>query len=163
MFKRIIVLLFILFGGNNMVIASTYDKDDVGSWVIDSSIDPLTDIKSQYIGLVASEGKGVYGKDIYMVIYCESNKTYFGISTEMIAQNKPITYRIDKHKPVTEKWPSTIKSTQKENPISLIKGLINSDKFIIRIPTVNGSDTTAIFYLRGMSNAIKDVRKACHW
>lgn len=137
-----------------------------GKWQQNISADPITDNKVVYLFLDAHSGRGVYGGIISLIIRCSNNITEMYINwNSFLGDNAKVTSRIGKNKAKTSQWimSNDTKGTFKPNPIPHIKEMMKSDVYVTRIMPYNENSITAIFDIKGLELAIKELRETCHW
>lgn len=143
------------------------DISNTGKWQVDIKINPIDDSKTVVLYLVADSGKSSWRKNIVLVARCMSNKTdlYINWNDYLGSDSARVLSRIGTEKAVTENWiiSTDKKSTFRSQPISFLKRMENSNKFIAQVTPYNDSPNTATFNTTGLSDALKPLRSECNW
>ena len=130
------------------------------------NIIPLDDTNILYLSIRSYQGIDKGGMPISLGIRCNSNKTEMFISWNYyLGGDVWVTARIGEEKAEKERWnlSSDKRSSFKLRPISMIKRLIKVDRYIAEVVPYNENPMTSIFNVRGLSEAIKPLRKDCGW
>ena len=130
-------------------------------WKIDKSVDPFTDkvVISTFTASAKNPSK-------IMVVRCEESKFSVFINFETYLGNLlvPIRYRLDKTKPVSDKWlaSSDGMAVFASYDRHLARLLMSANTFIIEATTNKGNKQLASFNLSGSMAAIGQVMKRCN-
>lgn len=155
----------------------TVNSAPTGKWQVQTEISPIDDSKNVYIIVDANEEvRGWMSRSTpSLVIRCKENSTdlYFNVGMQVdtdrigsgAAQFSDVTLRLDKEKAfVTEMSHSTDgKALFAHNPIDLIKAFFGKSVLLFRFTPFNASPVTTSFDITSLAQAIKPLRKACHW
>ena len=155
-----------LFAGGAMA-------QDSSKWEYTKGTDEFTDEVTHYLALTAEEAS-VRGKNVYMLLYCDDNKTSLLISSGGHILNETydsddiweVDYRIDDLKANKLEVLSNNESFwpfPSSKDISLIKSMFNHDKLRMRFQTYDGKRETVTFKITGIETEIKPIREACGW
>lgn len=154
--------------GNN---DNTQPSDDVGKWSVSTEKSPVDDSENVFLILSGNDSfRDAFGQSVTPSIYitCREKKTELFISWDAYLGLNETTmlHRIDKQKAVTRTW--SISSDTKAvfyrgNTIDFVKNLAKSDSMFARITPYNENPVTTTFDLKGLSNALKPIQKACSW
>ena len=151
-------------------------EPDGGSWVTDTSTNPLDDSRTVVAILEATDGVGGLRREpINLVVRCRSNETdayinwndYLGDddSDSIRTDEKRVTYRFPPADAQTEMWGVSTddEATFVASPIPLLRALVESDQFVVQTTPFNESPSTAIFDLTGAEAAIAPIAEECGW
>jgi len=142
--------------------------EGTGKWTISEDKNPIDDSKTVSLYLIADQGKSKGGENIALVIRCKSNLTellinwndYLGLgSTSVIT-------RIGNNPAQNISWnlsTNNMATFFAGSPIAFIKVLMNSDKLVAQVTPYNENSVTAIFDIRGLSEAIRPLQTTCGW
>ena len=106
------------------------------AWVVSDGIDPIDDSKTITLLTKSQSGENHYGEKIDLIVRCNSSKVDLYLNWDVfLGTDISVTTRIDKEKAVTEEWSisSNKKASFSYTPISLIKKLINADKYVAKV------------------------------
>lgn len=102
-----------------------------------------------------------------MVAICKNNKTnlYVDFDDYLSSRSVKVDYRFDDNKTKTNLWDISVERTAvfSQKPISFIKEMMKSEKLIIRARDYRGVAKIARFNVKGLSEKIGNLRKACNW
>jgi type VI secretion system protein VasI len=139
-------------------------------------ISPLTDDKNVYLSLSSeNELPGQFGDSgkADLLLRCRENTTSVVIvmNDQFMASIQgygKVEYRLDENpmKSVSMKESTDNKALGLWNggqAIPFITTLLASEKLVLRATPFNQSAMTATFDLRGISNAIQELRETCNW
>ena len=103
-----------------------------------------------------------------LILRCSENKTeaYVSWDTFLGTRSAKILSRYDKEKAHTRSWGISTDNKASFAPggnVSYIKKLLKHKKLLLQVTPYSDSPVTAKFDLRGINEAIKPLRKACHW
>ncbi|WP_375056644.1 type VI secretion system-associated protein TagO [Zobellella sp. DQSA1] len=145
----------------------------VGNWFRQEEVSLFDDSKTVAI-FVRSESdiKSGVGTDVYPWLYirCMENTTsLYVIWNAFIGVDvTEVTYRIDDGKAVKKIWDVSTdhKSTGLwigSKSIPLIKEMLGSERFVVRVIPYASSPETAIFPIAGLQSWINEIRSLCSW
>tara|TARA_Y100000782_G_scaffold71835_2_gene77680 strand:- start:30493 stop:31086 length:594 start_codon:yes stop_codon:yes gene_type:complete len=137
-----------------------------GKWMASRSVNPLDDTNIVYLRIKSDQGIDKRGRPISLGLRCKSNKTEMFISwNDYLGGDVWITSRVGAAKAKRERWSVSTDKTAafKLRPIPTIKRLIKADQYVAEVVPYNDNPLTAIFDVRGLSEAIKPLRKECGW
>ena len=161
----ILVVMAIVLLGHNMAFALNVCKQ--GNWTIYESIDPMSDSKK--VGMILhSDNKGSWGT-YALVIRCQQGQTelYIRWNDRITEENPGVTIRLDKRSPMISNWSissdRTITFYTSGDITDFIKQLMGAETLAARVTPYQGAPITAVFDVRGLSEAIKPLRECCHW
>jgi hypothetical protein len=140
-------------------------------WVVlDIVLDPLTAAEEATAILAAETGTSLLDTPVGLAIRCNDGKT------ELILTWGEISYFLDEplvvtrigDQPAEERhWnPSTSNTNATFYPgddVAFIKSLFGESKFVARTTPLSQGSITASFDIRGIENAVVNVREACGW
>lgn len=139
---------------------------DTGKWLVSSKVNPIDDSKTVTLMLEATTGASKWKDKVYFVARCQSNKTevYIGWNDYLGSESYVLT-RIGSNKATTSQWTLSTdkKATFHRKPISFLKQMSESDKLLAQITPYNENPVTAVFDIKGASNALEPLRKTCSW
>ncbi len=102
-----------------------------------------------------------------LYLRCAENKTeaYINWGVFLGSDNTKVLLRYDKEKAKTRRWGLSTdhKATFVRGNIPFIKKLLKHKKLLVQVTPYSDSPVTTTFDLRGLKEAIKPLRKACHW
>lgn len=160
--KKLLAFVFICAG----IIAAEIPNPN-GKWDVSVSKDELTDNKTVFVSLNASSGRGKYGDTVSLMLRCQNNKTEMYISwhTFLGIDDIEVIDRVDDKKAETSHWGISTdrKASFRRSPVSQIKKMLDSKKYIAQLTPYSENPITAVFETEGLNNAIKELREACHW
>ncbi len=142
---------------------------DKGKWVISDEISEIDDSRNVTLFLSADNEISSSYKTVTptLILRCSENKTETYINWDMFLGSSSIKVllRHDKEKAKTRRWDTSTdhKATFVRGNIPFIKKLLKHKKLLIKITPYSASPVTTTFDLRGLEEAIKPLRKACHW
>jgi len=139
-----------------------------GKWKVSVEKNPVDDTKTVALILLADEGKSKFGEAIPLIIRCKSNKTELAIkwSDYLGLDSTNVLTRIGNAPAQQRYWSLSSDNTATffpEAPITFIKSLMGADKFVAQVTPYNENPVTAIFDIRGLSEAIKPLQETCGW
>jgi type VI secretion system protein VasI len=139
-----------------------------GKWKVSVEKNPVDDTQTVVLALDADEGKSKSGEDINLIIRCKSNKTelYIGWSDYLGMDSANVLTRIGNAPAQRRSWHISSNNTATffpETPISFIKSLMSADKLVVQVTPYSENPVTAIFDVRGLSEAIKPLQETCGW
>nr|WP_249934131.1 type VI secretion system-associated protein TagO [Campylobacter sp. RM16190] len=145
--------------------SSTLEQN--GKWIQDITKDELTDNKTVVLWLEATSGRGTYGEIATLIIRCQNNKTemYINWNAYLGLDYIKVIDRIDSKKAETSYWDISTdsKASFKRTPVSYIKKMLNSKKYIAQVTPYRENPITAVFETEGLGKVIKELRETCHW
>lgn len=103
-----------------------------------------------------------------LFVRCAGNKTSVFLNWDLFlgSGETKMTTRFDKQKAKTKSWYISNDGEAaffKGNDITFIKEMMKHDKLLSKITPYGENPVMAEFTIRGLSEAIKPLRKACHW
>lgn len=141
-----------------------------GKWKVREEVSPIDDSKKVIMTLDAETtiGHGYREYRPIMYIRCSENKTSLFINTNhyLGLRDIPVLTRLDKDKATTRKWGLSTDNKAIFAPGSnaaYAKSLFNNDSLLIQLTPYNESPVMTTFDIRGLKEAIKPLREACHW
>lgn len=136
--------------------------DYMGNWKIESTMNPLDDTVTAVAYLASTNLVGE--QPAAMVIRCKSKKLDMFVSWnhEMSKKVKVIS-RLGDDKPEVLRWfiSEDYRSTFKSKPEYILKKMQKVDSVVLQTGVYKKPTVTATFDVRGMSNALKEINKAC--
>lgn len=143
------------------------ESEGVGKWNVNVDRNPLDDSKTVVLVLEADEGKSRWGQPVGLVLRCKSNKTeVFIVWNDYLGSKAFVTTRIGSEQAKKQEWSLSTNSKAtfySGNDITFIRKLLAADKFVAQVTPYNESPITAVFDVRGLSEAIKPLQDACGW
>lgn len=118
--------------------------------------------------LEATSGETSFGTPIKLIISCNNGQSELAINWGNHApRGTKITtdLRIGNEQVITDDW-RVIRETDlayQYKPEKTLASLVNNKELIARTVYFKGGIVTAYFKLTGISSALTDIRKACHW
>ena len=139
-----------------------------GKWKVSVEKNPVDDSKTVFLALLADEGKSKFGEAIALIIRCKSNKTelFINWSDYLGMESTHVLTRIGNAPAQQRSWSLSSDNTATffpEAPIAFIKSLMSADKLVAQVTPYNENPVTAIFDIRGLSEAIKPLQETCRW
>jgi type VI secretion system protein VasI len=138
-----------------------------GKWSVSTKTNPLDDSKTVAMVLFADEGTSSYGERVSLVLRCKSNTTTAYINwKEYLGSEANVTYRIGTGDARTSRWSLSTDSQASffpSNDISFIKQLMEADRFVAQVTPYSEDPETAVFDIRGLSQAVVPLRETCNW
>jgi type VI secretion system protein VasI len=138
-----------------------------GMWSVRVDKNPVDDSKKVTLVLDAKSGKSNWGKSVFLVIRCKSNKTEMYINwQDYLGSEAHVLTRIGSKKAKTKEWGLSTDSKATFHPrgtIGFIKEMMTANKLLAQVTPYNDNPITAIFDTKGLINAIKPLRETCHW
>jgi type VI secretion system protein VasI len=148
--------------------ATTVPIKGAGKWVTSTDKNPLDDTRTVVLSLIADEGKSKMGEDITLFLRCKSNKTelYISWSDYLGMGSTQVITRVGNASAQRMSWGLSTDSTATffpGSPISFVKSLMNVDKLVVQVTPYSESPVTAVFDVRGLGEAIKQLQETCGW
>lgn len=145
-----------------------------GEWSVSEDVNPVDDSKSTYASLNSGDGSTGVGEGVSLTVRCKENKTevyanwndYLGDDSHDVYNDwKKVTVRIDAEPAKIERWGI---STDKEatfapSGTALAKRIAKADRLVLQTTPYAESPVTAVFALKGATNALKAVAANCGW
>lgn len=141
-----------------------------GKWLTTIDTSPIDD--SQKVILTLEADTPVRGNFTSstpsLILRCSENKTEAYIAWDVylgIGTTKVLT-RLDRNKARTKTWGLSTDNKATFAPgsnVSFIKSLIGHEKLLVQTTPYGASPTMTTFHLSGLRDAIKPLKKACHW
>jgi len=148
-------------------VATTAPAPDVGTWMVSTRTDPLTDDEIHTAMLIAASGRSRFRDVPTLTVRCSGARTELYINwNDYLGSDAYTTYRVGQDKAATSNWSL---STDKKaaffpgSPVALLKRMADSDSFAASVTPYNESPVTALFDTTGAAAAFSDIRKACSW
>lgn len=147
-----------------------------GKWNVRTDTSAMTDQKSVYLRLESDDSiRGKYGKPgpATLLLRCRENTTsaFFILNDLFLSDIQGygnIEYRLDSLK--MEKIRTETSTDNKalglwsgSRAIPFIKKMLNHEKMVIRATPYNDSAVIATFDIRGIDQAISELRETCNW
>jgi|TARA_B100001971_G_scaffold18505_1_gene14422 type VI secretion system protein VasI len=146
---------------------NTVAVEGSGKWNVRIDSNPLDDSKTVVLVLVADEGSSQWGRPVVLIIRCKSNSTEVYITwNDYLGSEARVTTRIGSSKAQSSYWSLSTDSQAtfyQDNRIAFVKQLMRADKFVAQVTPYNESPVTAVFDIRGLSEAIKPLQETCGW
>lgn len=145
-------------------------NESSGSWRSTTSTSPVDDSKTVLLLVDADEPiPSRYGMvRPTLMVRCRQNRTTIFINwdTYLGIDSTSLLTRIDKEKARTRSW--TISTNNKAafypaNDIGFIKSLYGHRKLLAQVTPYGENPVMSTFDITGLKQAIKPLRKACHW
>ncbi len=137
-----------------------------GKWAVNVETNPIDDSKTVTLLLMADEGKNRWGRPIAMLVRCRSNETDLFIAwNDYLGSEADVLSRVGSDKARTRRWSMSTdkKATFHPQPIAFLKSMMEADSLVTQVTPYNESPVTAVFDIKGLSEAIKPLRETCHW
>jgi type VI secretion system protein VasI len=139
-----------------------------GKWQVQETNNPVDDSKTVSLVLTADNGKSKRGDDIDLIIRCKSNTTelYIAWNDYLGLDHTEVISRIGSNAAQTSNWnisTNNMSSFYPGSPIFYIKELMKAEKLVVQLTPYSESPVTAIFDIRGLSEAIKPLQTTCNW
>lgn len=152
----------------NGVQTSKEEIQDSGKWNVSIDTNPIDDSKTVTLYLVADSGKSsMLGEPVVLFIRCKSLETNLFINwRDYLGSEAIVLTRIGKEKAETRNWSLSTDSQATffpRNEVDFINKLLVVDSFVAQVTPYGESPVTAIFDIKGLSNAIKPLREVCNW
>lgn len=136
-----------------------------GQWVVNPiEQDPLTDdpITSTWVYADGSRSAA-------LVVECVSRgitqvRIFWNLYLDL--ETAGITTRIADEEPVTQAWPLDETGTSSyypTDPLAFLASLFGKDRLVAQTKPWNRNDTTLVFPITGVEDAVANVRTACGW
>lgn len=152
----------------NGVQTSKKEIQDSGKWNVSIDTNPIDDTKTVTLYLVADSGKSsMLGQPVVLFIRCKSLETNVFINwRDYLGSEATVLTRIGKEKAETRNWNLSTDSQATffpRNEVDFLNKLLIVDSFVAQVTPYNESPVTAIFDVKGLSNAITPLRETCNW
>lgn len=142
-----------------------------GKWQTSISTSPVDDSKNIILSLNSNDYiRTPFGESVMPTMYvaCREKKTEVFINWDVYLglEQTSMLYRLDKQKAVEKEWSISTDTKAvfyKGSDIGFIKSLAKADKMFTRITPYNEAPVSATFDLKGLSDAMKPLQKACGW
>jgi type VI secretion system protein VasI len=139
----------------------------IGKWNVKKTVNPIDDSTTVTLMLTAESGISKFGNPIFLVVRCQSNSTDLFISwQDYLGSDAYVTSRVGSSAADTRAWSLSTDSQATfypENPVAFIKKLSDAEKFVAQVTPYSESPSTAIFDIRGLTEAIAPLRGTCKW
>jgi len=141
-----------------------------GKWRVTESVSKIDDSTTVYV-TVNSNGtvRGKFGsKQPSLWLRCAENKTevFIDVGLYLGLNETSVLTRMDKDKAVTKTWSISTDTKAifvRGSDIRFAKELMQHEKLLVQLTPYNDNPVTFEFGIGGLSEAIKPLRKACHW
>lgn len=152
----------------NGVQTSRKEIQDSGKWNVSIDTNPIDDTKTVTLYLLADSGKSsMLGQPVVLFIRCKSLETNVFINwRDYLGSEATVLTRIGKEKAETRNWNLSTDSQATflpTNEVDFLNKLLIVDSFVAQVTPYNESPVTAIFDVKGLSNAITPLRETCNW
>lgn len=152
----------------NGVQTSRKEIQDSGKWNVSIDTNPIDDTKTVTLYLLADSGKSsMLGQPVVLFIRCKSLETNVFINwRDYLGNEATVLTRIGKEKAETRNWNLSTDSQATflpRNEVDFLNKLLIVDSFVAQVTPYNESPVTAIFDVKGLSNAITPLRETCNW
>lgn len=142
------------------------DVSGNGKWAVNVETNPIDDSKTVTLLLKADEGQNRWGSPVAMLARCRSNETdLFIVWNDYLGSEADVLSRVGTEKARTRRWSMSTdsKATFHPQPIAFLKSMMEADSLVAQVTPYNESPVTAVFDIKGLSEAIKPLRETCHW
>jgi len=141
-----------------------------GKWVVRKEQSLIDDSINVTVAVTAEDiVQSGYNKVLpILIVRCAENKTEVFINWDLylgMDKTKMLT-RFDQEKANTKTWNLSTDNNAvfvKGSYIEFAKKIMKHDKLLLQITPFNQNPVMATFDIRGLSEAIKPLKKACHW
>jgi len=141
-----------------------------GKWKVLEKKSPIDDSTNVYISVESEDSVKSGYKTVRPTLYvrCAENKTNVFIIWDLylgIEETRMLT-RFDQQKATNRTWSISTDNTSvfvRGSDIEFARTLMKHDKLLTQIIPYGESPVMATFDIRGLSDAIVPLRKACHW
>ena len=152
----------------NGIQASKEEIQDSGKWNVSIDTNPIDDSKTVTLYLVADSGKSsMLGESVILFIRCKSLETNIFINwSDYLGSEASVLTRIGKEKAEIRNWSLSTDSQATffpRNEVDFLKKLLVVDSLVAQVTPYSASPVTAIFDIKGLSNAIKPLLEVCTW
>ena len=142
---------------------------DKGKWYTSIDTSEIDDTKNVILTLSAENA--IYSRyrteRPTLYLRCAENKTeaYINWNVFLGSDSIKVLLRYDKEKAKTRRWDTSTdhKSLFVRGNIPFIKKLLKHKKLLVKVTPYSESPVTTTFDVRGLKEAIKPLREACHW
>lgn len=141
-----------------------------GEWNVTTRRSPIDDSTNVYLSVQSEETVRSDYNTVRPTLHvrCKENTTNVFLAWNLylgLDETRMLT-RFDKEKATTKTW--SISTDNKAvfargSDIALVKRMIRHEKLLTKITPYGESPLVATFKIGGLSEAIKPLRKACHW
>jgi type VI secretion system protein VasI len=149
----------------------------VGKWVVRTETSPIDDSTNVYLSLAANNfvQGWLESHTPKLMIRCKENKTEAFVVTGMQAtlgrlgdyggQYYDATIRFDKNKATDIEMSGSTdgKALFFSDAIGIVKQMMTHQSLLFQFTPFNASPVMTTFDIRGLKDAIKPLRKECHW
>lgn len=146
---------------------TTKTVEGSGKWHCDIETNPIDDTRTVTLMLAADEGTSRFGKSVVLVIRCQSKKTELYICwNDYLGSEAYVLTRVGKSEAIRKKWSLSTNSQStfyRGQVIPFIKSLMEADRLVAQITPYSENPVTAVFDIRGLSEAIKALQETCGW
>jgi hypothetical protein len=144
--------------------ANTLDLD-AGKWVVENSVDPMSDAATLLAILEADQGGNIYRRPA-LVVRCQKRSSEIFVAwNEYLADNSDVTVRFGDDKPSTFRWESSADNTATFLPAArkdwFYQTAMSVDRIVMQVSPYNSGPITAVFDVRGMEDMLSDNFDLC--
>lgn len=154
-------------GVNKPIIKTTVGS---GKWEMRQEQSQIDDSTNICIALVAENIVHSGYKTVQPVLYlrCAENKTTVFISWDLFlgSDDTDVLTRFDKQKAITKSWLVSTDHTAifvRGGDIAFIKEIMKHDKLLVQLTPYGENPIMTTFDIRGLSETIAPLQKACNW
>jgi type VI secretion system protein VasI len=141
-----------------------------GKWRVTESVSKIDDSTTVYVTVDSNETvRGKFGSEHPSLwLRCAENKTeaFINVGLYLGLNETSVLTRMDKDKAVTKTWSISTDTKAifvRGSDIRFAKELMQHEKLLVQLTPYNDNPVTFEFDVGGLSEAIKPLRKACHW
>jgi type VI secretion system protein VasI len=142
-------------------------SSDTGKWEASVKTDPITDSKIITFLLEASSGTSMFGKPVYLVIRWDKEDVDMYINWHSyLGSSIDVAFRIGNKPPETKEWLLSTDSQASfypDDPLPVIKNLLDANQAVARCTPYSESPVTAIFDITGLKVLAKQYDSDLHW
>ena len=154
---------------------SSVESAGSGAWRLQAETNPIDDMKTVTISLVADTGTSRFGDPVILVARCKSNRTeafvswgdYLGNdSGDVTAEWKNVTVRVGAAEARAERWGLSTDGKATFTPRwagHLLKELLNEDRLVVRTVPYGENPSTAVFNVSGLRSVLAELAATCNW
>ena len=145
-----------------------------GAWTFGTSTDPLNDSLTTTARLVATQGEGLFGEPVSLVLRCHSEITvpeldiYIIWNSYLGIDSPTVTTRFDDEEASSGTWKLSANSTTAFYPsvnnhvkARYFQTLISTDRLVAQVAPYGENPVTAVFDLDGIDQVGPQILKAC--
>lgn len=136
-------------------------------WVVEFTVDPLTDVRTARATLPALQGTGAEGDPIRLIVQCREGRTEVLLDWgHFLPRQEEVALRLDSDEPQRTFWTPDRNGTEaryRSDAAALARALAVRRRLVARVSPDRRDPITAVFDLTGMSDAVTPVGEACGW